>query len=231
MDEPTVDYDALFDEGMWKELDSALTNLPKPVHLLMYGFEDASEGEGETAVLCRALAHRYDKIHFKMRPRHKAYKFYPVIAVKGEKDGATVDYNIRIIGWPSGVQLTSLITAIQVVSLEGQTVDPIVRGQLQSLTQEVQFELLTDPEDQGGVMVAKQIYGMAIENKHVRVYVVMVDQFADALVSYSVKELPHLVINGRVHIEGIPDDKTLIEHMAIAIRPPKLVDNKSQDTD
>ena len=218
MDESTVDYDALFDEGMWKELDSALTNLPNPVHLLMYGFEDASEGEGETAVLCQALAHRYEKISYKRRPRRKAYSFYPVVAINGGEGKETVDYNLRIIGWPSGFQVTSLITAIQIVSLKGQTVDPMVRAQLRKLTQEVQFELLTDAEDEGGVLVAKQLFDMAVESEHIKVYVVMVDQFADAIVRYSVNSLPHLVINGRVHIEGVPDDKTLIEHMAMAIR-------------
>ena len=217
MSEPTTNYDGLFDEGMWAELDNALLNLPTPVELLMYGFEDASEGEGETAVLCQALAHRYDKISYKRRPRRKSYSFYPVLAINGVQDGNRVEYNIRIIGWPSGYQVTSLISAIQVVSLQGLTVDPMVRAQLRKLTREVQFELLTDAEDEGGVLVAKQLFGMAVENEHVKVYVVMVDQFSDAIVRYSVNSLPHLVINGRVHLEGIPDDKTLIKHMAMAI--------------
>lgn len=218
MDEETAVYDNLFDKAMWTELDNALGNLPNPVQLLVYGFEDASEGEGQTAVLCQALAHRYEKINYKQRPRRKAYSFYPVLAINGGEGRDTVDYNVRIIGWPSNIQITSLITAIQIVSLQGQTVDPMIRMQLRKLTREVQFELLTDADDEGGVMVAKQLFGMAVESEHVKVYVVMVDQFADAVVRYSVNSLPHLVINGRVHLEGIPDDRTLIEHMAIAIR-------------
>jgi len=217
MSDSTTDYNTLFDETTWAELDNALTNLPSPVQLLMYGFEDASEGEGQTAVLCQALADRYEKISYKRRPRRKAYNFYPVVAINGGEGRDTVDYNVRIIGWPSGFQITSLITAIQIVSLQGQTVDPMVRVQLRKLTQEIQFELLTDAEDQGGVVVAKQLFSMAVESEHVKVYMVMVDQFADAIVRYSVNNLPHLVINGRVHIEGVPDDKTIIKHMAMAI--------------
>ena len=220
MSEETAVYDNLFDEEMWAELDNALLNLPNPVQLLMYGFEEASEGEGQTAVLCQALAHRYENINYKQRPRRKAYNFYPVLAINGGEDRDTVDYNVRIIGWPSGIQVTSLITAIQIVSLQGQTVDPMVRTQLRKLTREVQFELLTNADDEGGVLVAKQILGMAVESEHIKVYIVMVDQFADAVVRYSVNSLPHLVINGRVHLEGIPDDRTLIEHMATAIRSP-----------
>jgi len=221
MSEETAVYNDLFDEAMWAELDNALANLPNPVQLLMYGFEDASEGEGQTAVLCQALAHRYENINFKQRPRRKAYNFYPVLAINAGEGRNSVDYNVRIIGWPSGVQVTSLITAIQIVALQGQTVDPMIRVQLRKLTQDVQFELLTDEADEGGVLVAKKLIGMAVENEHIKVYIVMVDQFADAVVRYSVNSLPHLVINGRVHLEGIPDDRTLIKHIATAIRPAK----------
>ncbi len=208
----------LFDEAMWKEVHNAMVNRPAPVHFLLYGFEDASEGEGKTAVLCQTLANRYEKINYTRRPRRKSYKFYPVIAVNGEKDGEHVDHNIRVIGWPSGFQVTSLLSAIQTVSLQGMSVDPMVRAQLRKLTHDISFELLTDAEDEGGVMLAKRIFGMAVESEHVKAYVVMVDQFTDAIVRYSVNELPHLVINGRMHLEGIPDDKTLIKHMAAAIR-------------
>lgn len=218
MSEETAVYYNLFNEEMWAELDNALLNLPNPVQLLMYGFEEASEGEGQTAVLCQALAHRYEKINYTRRPRRKTYKFYPVLAINGGEEKDNIDYNVRIIGWPSGIQVTSLITAIQIVSLQGQTVDPMIRTQLRKLTREVQFELLTDANDEGGVLVAKQILGMAVESEHIKVYIVMVDQFADAVIRYSVNSLPHLVINGRIHLEGIPDDRTLIEHMATAIR-------------
>ncbi len=221
MREPIAD-DTLFDDAVWAELDNALSNLPSPVHVLMVGFEDASEGEGQTAVLLQALAHRYENIHYKQRPRRKSYTFYPVIAINGVKDGKPMDYNIRIIGWPSGFQVTSLISAIQAVSLQGAVgttaVDPMVRVQMQKLTQAVSFELLTNGEDEGGVLLAKTIFSMAVESEHVKAYLVMVDQFADAIVRYSVNDLPHLIINGRVHLEGTPDDETLIKHMAIAIR-------------
>ncbi len=221
MREPTA-ADTLFEDAVWAELDNALSNLPSPVHLLMHGFEDASEGEGQTAVLLQALAHRYENIHYKRRPRRKSYPFYPVTAINGVRDGKPMDYNIRIIGWPSGFQVTSLISAIQAVSLQGTAgttaVDPMVRVQMRKLTQAVSFELLTNGKDEGGVLLAKTIFSMAVESEHVKAYLVMVDQFADAIVRYSVNDLPHLVINGRVHLEGIPDDETLIKHMAIAIR-------------
>ncbi|UCG22819.1 MAG: hypothetical protein JSW55_11610, partial [Chloroflexota bacterium] len=52
----------------------------------------------------------------------------------------------------------------------------------------------------------------------VRAFLIMSDAFPDALVRYSVTHLPHIVINSRVHVEGIVDEQVLLEHIAAAIK-------------
>jgi hypothetical protein len=59
---------------------------------------------------------------------------------------------------------------------------------------------------------------MAVFSPFIRTFVIMADTFPEALVRYSVNELPHAVINGRVHVEGIVDDKELLQHIAAAVR-------------
>jgi predicted DsbA family dithiol-disulfide isomerase len=46
----------------------------------------------------------------------------------------------------------------------------------------------------------------------------MGDTFPEAFVRYSVSQVPHLVINGRHHIEGLVEEEALLEHIAAAVR-------------
>jgi hypothetical protein len=45
----------------------------------------------------------------------------------------------------------------------------------------------------------------------------MTDQFPEALTRYSVNYLPHVVINGRVHIDGMISEEELLRQVAAAV--------------
>ena len=212
-----------FDEETWAQLPSFFDKLPEPVRLHMWGEEMATDGERETAVLCRALADHFDQIRFRQFPRRINYNYWPVIGVQGEQEGETgepetVDYGVRIIGWPTGYQLTSLISAIQVVSFRGQTLEPRTRIQLARLPEAVDLEILTAADNETGALVAKHAFGLAVASEKVRVFLIMADMFPEALVQFSVNELPHTVVNGRYHIEGPLEEEQLLEHIAAALR-------------
>lgn len=211
-----------FDAETWEQLPGFFDKLPQAVHLHYWGIEGASDGERETAVLCRTLADHFDKINLKQFSRRKDYNFWPVLGVMGDKEGKPVDYGVRIIGWPKGYQLTSLITAIQVVAFQAQTLEPLTRIQLAQLPAEVTIEVLSAANDEGGALVAKIAFGLAVANEKVKSYLIMADEFPQALIRHSAYTLPHTVVNGRVHIAGVIDEPTMMKQIAQAIKRQSL---------
>jgi len=207
-----------FDAETWKQLPDYFDQLPELVHIHMWGIEGATQGEGETAVLGRALAERFDKINFKLFSRRKNYSYYPVLGFMGDLGGKPVDFGVRIIGWPRGAQLTSLITAVQSVAFKGQTLEPVTRIQLSRLPTDVTIEVITAADDEGGALMAKIAFGLAVASEKVKSYLIMGDEFSDAIIRYSVNNLPHMVINGRVHIEGVVGEQVVMEHIARALK-------------
>lgn len=209
----------IFDADAWAELPDILGKLPEPVQLNVWGDPAASQGEREAILLCQTLADHFDQIQFRQLPQRINYPYYPVLGIMGVQDGQEHDYGLRVIGLPTGYQMTSLITAIQAVSFKGMTLEPITRIKLRQLGDQVNFELMTSAEDDGGPLMAKIIFGLAAASSHVRSYLIMSDRFPEANLRYSVKYLPHLVINGRVHVEGVADEEAVLNHLTTAVRP------------
>lgn len=207
-----------FDEETWPTLPDYFDRLPEPVHIHMWGIEGASDGERETAVLGRTLAEHFDKITFKLFSRRHNYNYWPVLGIMGDKNGQPVDYGVRIIGWPKGYQITSLITAVQVVSFQAQTLEPLTRIQLQKLPAAITIEVLSAADNEGGALVAKIAFGLAVADEKVKSYLIMTDEFPEAIVRYSVNKLPHTVVNGRTHIEGVVDELMMMKQIAQAIK-------------
>jgi hypothetical protein len=57
----------------------------------------------------------------------------------------------------------------------------------------------------------------------------MTDSFPDALIRYSVNDLPHTVINGRVHVEGVLEEHELLRRIAAAVRSETESANSGPD--
>lgn len=207
-----------FDDETWEQLPEFFDQLPEPVLLHIWGDESASQSEYEAVRLAETLSERFEAIAYKVLPRRINYLYYPVIGVLGAESLEPVDYGVRLIGLPAGYQMTSLIAAIQCVSFRGMTSEALTRIHLSQLERDVNLELITDTEDEAGAIMAQMIFNMAVASPHVRSYLVMGDAFPDAFVRYSVNFVPHLVINGRVHVEGVVDEKRLLAHIAAAVQ-------------
>lgn len=212
----------LFNEETWAQLPGYFEHLPSAVLLNVWGDRKSSHGEQETAVLCQTLADHFDKIHFQMLPRRVNYPYYPVIGVMGREAETEKeewdDFGVRIIGRPAGYQLTSLISAIQVVSFRGSTLEPKTRIQLHKLPVDVDIEVMTAADNEVGAVVAKIAFSMAVAIPRVRAFLIMTDVFPEAITRYSVRALPHTVINGRVHIEGVIDEEKMVQQIATAVK-------------
>jgi alkyl hydroperoxide reductase subunit AhpF len=205
----------LFDEETWASLPDFIDQLPEAVLVRMWGDEQGSEAERATAVLLRTIAQKFDNISVEILPRRVNYDFYPVIGVMTADQQ---DPGVRIIGQPAGIQLTTLIAAIQVVAFRGQTLEPKTRIKLSKLSSEVSIEVLTATDDELGVVAAKHAFGLAVASSHIRAFVIMTDQFPEALTRYSVNYLPHVVINNRVHIDGMIEEEALLRQVALAVK-------------
>jgi alkyl hydroperoxide reductase subunit AhpF len=210
--------EALFGAEGWAELPTFFENLPEPVHLIVWGDESASQGEREAARLGRALAGRFDTIDFEILPRRVNYDFYPVIGVMGGRQGDWQDFGLRLIGLPSGYQATSLVGAIQAVAFRGMTLEAVTRIQLSKVEMDVDIEVMTTADNEGGPIVAQTAFSLAAASPHVRAFLIMADVFPQAVTRYSVNVVPHTVINSRVHVEGVVDENTLLKHIAAAVK-------------
>jgi alkyl hydroperoxide reductase subunit AhpF len=116
------------------------------------------------------------------------------------------------------VQLTSLLAGIQAVSFRGMTSEPVTRIKIRSLQTEVRLELITSAEDERGSIMAQNLFNLAVISSQIRAFLIMGDQFPTAVTRYSVQYVPHTVINGRVHIEGVYDEAAILKHIAMAIK-------------
>jgi alkyl hydroperoxide reductase subunit AhpF len=214
MDEPKSRFDA----ETWAQLPELLDNLPEPVRLVVWGDPDRSAAEKEAAGLGRTLANHFGPISFAGRPRRANYPYYPVIGVMGLKGDEEVDYGLRLIGLPSGVQMTSLIAAIQAVAFHGMTLEAKTRIALHRLAAPVTIEVIGAADVAAAAVMAKTAFDMAAASPMVRSYFIMGDAFPEAVIRYSIDYLPHTVINGRAHISGVAGEAAVLQHIAAALR-------------
>jgi alkyl hydroperoxide reductase subunit AhpF len=202
-----------FDEDTLAQLPSFFEQLPEPVQIHIWGDPENFPIEREAVRLVEMLSQRFEGIQYKLFPRRENYPYYPVIGVMGLEEAEAVDYGVRLIGLPSGYQMTSFVAAVQCVAFRGMTSEALTRIKLHQLASDITLELITASEDEGGAVVAQQIFNMAVATPHIRSFCVIGDAFPETFVRYSIDKLPHLIINGRTHIEGIVDEETILSHI------------------
>jgi alkyl hydroperoxide reductase subunit AhpF len=218
---------SIFDHATWGTLDGFLRHLPRAVRLVVWGDAERSVEEREAVRLGEKLAERYDVIHFERRDRLPAYGYYPVLAVMLEgEEGEPVDDGVRFIGLPAGYQINSLVGAIQAVSFRASNLEARTRIQLSRLPLEAQadLEVFSSATDEEGPLVATLAAGLAVASANVRAFIIAADVFPEAAIRYSVRSLPHTVVDGRVHFQGVTDEDGMVRQIVRAVqtaRPKK----------
>lgn len=203
-----------FDDETWKQLPAILDHLPNPIRLHLWCDENGTDDEIEAIRLASLLRDNFETIDYQLFPRRANYSFYPVFGVMGLEGQTPVDYGIRIIGLPIGYQMTSLIAAIQSTSFQGMTSEALTRIRLSKLEKDISLELITDGEDEMGPVIAQIIFNFAVFSPFVKSYLVMGNSFQEAYIRYSIKYLPHVVINERYHFEGAVSEAELLEEIS-----------------
>lgn len=215
-----MEKESLFDHATWGTLDGFIRELPEPVKLVVWGETDASLGEREALRLGEKLAERYEIISFEQRPRRENYDYYPVMGIMRLDGEEEIDNGVRLIGLPAGYQINGLVGAIQAVSFRGSHLEGRTRIQLSRLPADARLdiEVFTSAESEEGPLVATLAAGMAAASPQIRAFLIAADVFPQAALRYSVRTLPHTVIDGRVHIQGVLDEDALLKQLGRALK-------------
>jgi alkyl hydroperoxide reductase subunit AhpF len=211
--------DAIFDGKSWSQVTGFLEKLPRLVRLVIWASEEGGRFETEALRLTLALAERFAVLQAERRDRVPRHHHYPVIGFMGlDEEGRDIDFGLRMVGLPAGYQINSLVGVIQAVSFRASNLEGRTRIQLSRLPEgaAIDLEVFTSAENEGGVLIATLAAGLAVASVQVRAFIVMADVFPDIAQRYSVRNLPHTVINGRVHIEGVLDEEGLLRQIARA---------------
>jgi alkyl hydroperoxide reductase subunit AhpF len=212
---------SIFDHATWGTLDGFLRHLPRTVRLVVWGEAQRSVEEREAVRLGEKLAERYDIIHFERRDRLPSYGYYPVLAVMLEgEDGEVVDDGVRFIGLPAGYQVNSLVGAIQAVSFRASNLEARTRIQLSRLPEASQadLEVFSSAADEEGPLVATLAAGLAVASPNIRAFIIAADVFPEAAIRYSVRSLPHTVVDGRVHFHGVTGEDGMVRQIVRAVQ-------------
>lgn len=212
--------DAIFDGESWVQLTGFLEELPRPIRLVVWASKEGGRFEKEALWLTHSLAERFAVLEAERRDRVPRHHHYPVIGFMGlDEEGVDIDFGVRMVGLPAGYQINSLVGAIQAVSFRASNLEGRTRIQLSRLPEvaSIDLEVFTSAENESGVLIATLAAGLAVASVQVRTFIVMADVFPDIARRYSVRNLPHTVINGRVHIEGNLDEEGLLRQIARAI--------------
>lgn len=211
--------ESIFAGESWAQLTGFLEELPRTVKLVVWASAEGGRFEQEALHLARSLAGRFDVLRFERRERVPNHHHYPVIGFMGlDDEQEEVDFGLRMVGLPAGYQINSLVGAIQAVSFRASNLEGLTRIQLSRLRSgaRVDLEVFTAAENEAGVLVATLAAGLAVASDKVRTFVVMADVFPDIAQRYSVRTLPHTVINGRVHLQGLVDEEGMLRQIALA---------------
>lgn len=207
-----------FDAETWELLPDLFENLPEPVHIIMWGDPAMSEAEAETAVVLQSLTERFKQLSYQILPRRINYDFYPVLGVMGGPADEWHDFGVRLIGLPNGYAMTSFVTAVQAVSFKGMTLEAMTRIKLKKLSKPVTIEMFSAADNEAGALMSQPLFNMAVVNEQIRTFFIMADQFPTAVDRYSLNFLPHMVLNGRVHMEGVVDEEEILKQIATAVK-------------
>ncbi len=217
--------DSIFAGQSWSQLNGFLEQLPRPVRLVVWTRDEGGPFEQEALHLAHSLAARFPILQAERRapvPRHFHYPVIGIMGLDGEGQAqAELDFGLRIVGLPAGYQINSLVGAIQAASFRASNLEGLTRIKLSKLAAEarVDLETFTSATNEAGAVVATLCAGFAVASEQVRTFIVMADVFPDIARRYSVRNLPHTVINSRVHIEGLLDEEALLKQIALAVRP------------
>lgn len=134
----------------------------------------------------------------------------PALAVTGPKNR---DYGIRFYGIPGGYEFTSLLEAVEMVSRGEAEISPGTREFLDSLDQDLHFQVFVTPTCPYCPRAVVLAHVLAMASDRVTADMVEVSEFPQLAVKYQVQGVPRTVINETIVQEGAAPEEMLISKL------------------
>jgi alkyl hydroperoxide reductase subunit F len=222
----------LITDEIAEQTKQQFTELDEPVRLLLFTQPHACGACAEQHELLESLAGLSDKLSLEVyslgSPEATEYRIdkVPATVVRGE-----IDYGIRFFGLTGGYEFSSLLEAIQRVSLGVTTLDATVveLGSIIDVPTHIEVMVtLACPYCQKMVGLVHQL---AMANDHVSADMVDSSEFPQLVNRYQVSGVPLTVVNGQRGFEGALSAQQMILSVLKMVAPEtyESVDAKMRD--
>jgi len=212
-------------ERLKKELESVLE---KEVRILVFTQETECAFCKEARNLAEEVASLSSKIKLEVydfvKDAEKARKYgidkVPAIAIFGGRE-----YGVRFYGVPFGYEFKPFLEALISASRDSTKLSEESKSKLRLVDQPVHIQVFVTPTCPYCPAATGLSHQFAIESDFIRSDMVEVTEFPHLAQKYAVMGVPKVVINDKIEFVGALPEEHFLEHVLLAIRPPRSSDS------
>jgi glutaredoxin-like protein len=203
----------LLPEKVRQQIEKRLKDLKEPIKLVVFTQEFECPTCEENRTLMEEVARTVPEVSVEVndfvldKDEGDAYKIdkIPATVVEGKKD-----YGIRFYGIPNGYEFSSLVEAINMVSLDDSMLSTQTREQIKALSKPVTIQVFITPTCPYCATAVQMAHKMALESELITADMVEIVEFPYLTQKYNVFAVPKVVMNEKIAFEGaLPESKFL----------------------
>jgi glutaredoxin-like protein len=164
------------------------------------------------------------RVHYLEDSPEEAQRFgiarVPAIVLRGPSTGDAEGRFVIFYGMPSGTEFPTFLEIIADVSRGEVLLSEESLKDLSKITDDVTVRVFVTPTCPYCPAMVRLAYQMTMTNPRIRSEGIEVSEFPDLAELYQVRAVPLTVINDRVAIPGMVDEKTLVEQVVKAAESP-----------
>ena len=130
----------------------------------------------------------------------------PATVVLGEKD-----YGIRFYGIPSDYEFGSLIEDIVDVSRSDTNLSDDIKAQIAQINKPVHLQVFVTPTSPYCPAAVRLAHKLAITNDYITADMIETTEFPHLAMRYNVNEVPRMVVNDAIPIEGALPEQIFVD--------------------
>jgi NADH-dependent peroxiredoxin subunit F len=209
-----IEKQKILDEKAEESVREVFSILSTPVELVLITSHDCPGCEGQKQLLMEtsALTDKIKLILYDAVTDEEKVRQFNVDKFPATIPFAAKDYGIRFYGLTAGMEFSSLLEALIMISTEVSGLEPEIEKLVRSIKKDVQIQVLvslTCPYCPKMVHLAHQF---AFLNDRIHADMVEVAEFPDIIKKYHVKGVPRTVINGNRVFDGlVPEGRFFME--------------------
>ncbi len=195
----------LLPEKVRQQIEKRLKDLKEPIKLVVFTQEFECPTCEENRTLMEEVARTVPEVSVEVndfvldKDEGDAYKIdkIPATVVEGKKD-----YGIRFYGIPNGYEFSSLVEAINMVSLDDSMLSAQTREQIKALSKPVTIQVFITPTCPYCATAVQMAHKMALESELITADMVEIVEFPYLTQKYNVFAVPKVVMNEEIAFEG-----------------------------